>query len=102
MSDPRQPSVMQVSLLLADLGFYDSDIPGPMTQQLEQLLVIADEQLLTDCRISIDPENLRDASLSAMYAAWLYSRARSGEPMPPMLRSAIRQRQVNAAIGGTA
>lgn len=93
----EQPSDLQVSLLLANLGFFDSQIPLPLAEHLQHLLQIAQRNLQETCGIPIDPENLKDASLTAMYAAWLYSRGRTGEAKPPMLQTAIRNRQLDLA-----
>ena len=93
----RDTSPMQESLLLANLGFYDSAIPEPLMDYLRSLLQTAMANL-ESCGVKVDTENLEDALLSVMYAAWLYRCGPSGGAMPPMLSSAIRNRQVALAI----
>ena len=86
------------SLLRANLGFFDSTLPEALDAYLASLLKTA-EQELQHCGIQINPEDQSDAQLLVMYAAWLYRKRATGEGKPPMLTSAIRNRQVLLATG---
>lgn len=80
--------------LRADLGFFDAPLEAAQEAYLESLLGEAAEKLADECGIQIDPENLSDAALQGMYAAWRYRKRVTGEDKPPMLRTAIRARQM--------
>lgn len=97
----EQPSDVQVSLLLANIGFFDSQVPMALAEHLQRLLSISAQSLRSDCGIALRQNNLQDDHLVAMYAAWLYSRGRSGDLKPPMLQLAIRNRQISQAREGT-
>ena len=80
--------------LRADLGFFDALLDAAQAAYLESLLGEAAEKLADECGILIDPESLSDAALQGMYAAWRYRKRVTGEDKPPMLRTAIRARQM--------
>lgn len=80
--------------LRADLGFFDAPLDAAQEAYLESLLGEAAEKLADECGIQIDPESLCDAALQGMYAAWRYRKRVTGEDKPPMLRTAIRARQL--------
>ena len=80
--------------LRADLGFFDAPLDAAQEAYLESLLGEAAEKLADECGILIDPESLSDAALQGMYAAWRYRKRVTGEDKPPMLRTAIRARQM--------
>lgn len=80
--------------LRADLGFFDAPLDAAQEAYLESLLGEAAEKLADECGILIDPESLSDAALQGMYAAWRYRKRVTGEDKPPMLRTAIRARQL--------
>lgn len=80
--------------LRADLGFFDAPLEPAQEAYLESLLGEAAEKLADECGIQIDPESLSDAALHSMYAAWRYRKRVTGEDKPPMLRTAIRARQL--------
>ena len=90
-------SVTAKSLLLANLGFYDTQIPDALQIYLQSLLEIAHRELQR-AGIIINPGDLYDDQLQAMYAAWLYRNASKGLAKPPMLAQEIRDRQVEAAL----
>lgn len=85
------------SLLLANLGFYDTKIPDALQIYLQSLLEIAHRELQR-AGIIINPGDLYDDQLQAMYAAWLYRNASKGLAKPPMLAQEIRDRQVETAL----
>lgn len=80
--------------LRADLGFFDAPLEAAQEAYLESLLGEAAEKLADECGIQIDPDSLSDAALQGMYAAWRYRKRVTGEDKPPMLRTAIRARQL--------
>ena len=80
--------------LRADLGFFDAPLDAAQEAYLESLLGEAAEKLADECGIQIDPDSLSDAALQGMYAAWRYRKRVTGEDKPPMLRTAIRARQM--------
>ena len=86
-----------LSMLKANLGYFDSAIPGSLATYLAQLIAKAEADLLED-GIVIDESSVDDGSLVVMYPAWLYRKAASGEGKPPMLQTAIRNRQVALAM----
>lgn len=92
-------SPLQQALLFANLGFYDSAIPDPLFEYLDNLLIQSVLFLTNDCGIPIDPNDRDDAMLTAMYAAWLYRKGPAGDGKPPMLQTAIRNRQMRQAKG---
>lgn len=53
---------------------------------------------LSDAKISLDASRPDDLNLLAMYATWLYNNRISGAGKPEMLRSTMRNRQVNKAV----
>lgn len=83
-----------LSLLKGDLGFFGTDIDEDVDEYLNQKVESAKSELSTICRLNLDENDVWDADLIAMYAAWLYRKRDSGEGKPPMLQSAIRNRQV--------
>lgn len=80
--------------LRADLGFFNAPLEESQEAYLESLLGEAAEKLADECGIQIDPDSLSDAALQGMYAAWRYRKRVTGEDKPPMLRTAIRARQM--------
>ena len=80
--------------LRADLGFFDAPLEAAQEAYLESLLGEAAEKLADECGILIAPESMSDAALQGMYAAWRYRKRVTGEDKPPMLRTAIRARQM--------
>lgn len=92
------PTPAALSLLRANLGYFDSEIPPALEQYLMSLLSVAEEKLRTDCHLNLDPESLYDTDLIVMYAAWRYRKAVTGEDKPRMLTSAIRNRQTGQAL----
>ena len=95
--DELDVTPLQEALLLANLGHFDSALPEPLQAHFTNLLRQAMLALRNDCNIDLDPENEEDAGLSAMYAAWLYRKSATGEAKPPMLQTAIRNRQSRQA-----
>lgn len=95
------PPPAALSLLRANLGYFDSIIPTALEEYLISLLSVSEEALREDCQINLDPDSLYDTNLIVMYAAWLYRKAVTGEGKPLMLSSAIRNRQTGRALEDT-
>lgn len=92
-------SPLQISLLKANLEYYDGCLPDAVEASLPALLADA-EHRLADAGIRIDREDLADASFCAEYAGWLRRQKEQGLPMPPSLTEEIKRRQVAKATGG--
>lgn len=90
-----------LGLLKASLGYYGSTLDSAVETYLTQLLEYA-ETALAERDIVLDPEDIYDATLQAMYAGWLYRKSRTGEGKPEMLKSEIRDRQVKNALRSAA
>lgn len=90
-------SAIAFSLLKADLGYYDSELPADIEINLADLLEYS-FHALARAGINLDPNDVYDAKLQAMYAAWAYRKGREGAAKPPMLQQEIRDRQVAQAL----
>lgn len=76
-----------LALLRADL-----EQPSPtVNDYLMHLIDVSKERIKTK-GIVIDEESHEDAGIIVMYAAWLYRKRKTQEPMPRMLSSAIHDR----------
>lgn len=87
-------NVLALSMLRANLGFYDAALPAALTAELEHKLDAA-EAALAEKRIVLNPSSVPDCELMAMYAAWLYRCKAGVQPQPQSLSYAIRNRQVH-------
>ena len=85
------------TLLLANLGFYDTKIPDALQSYLRSLLNLAHRKLAR-AGIHLTQGDLYDDQLQVMYAAWLYRNVNKGLAKPPMLAQEIRDRQVELAL----
>lgn len=92
-----EPSPVALALLKADLGYYGSAIDPSVEQHLKALLAYS-LRALAECKIDLNPGEVHDDQLLAMYAAWMYRKRTEGAAKPPMLQQAIRNRQVSSAI----
>lgn len=93
-------TTVALSLLRANLGFYNVALDEDVTTYLQHLLTVATDELTTICKLTLDPNDVWDADLCAMYAAWLYRKRVTGEGKPPMLKASIRNRQLHTATAG--
>lgn len=86
-----------VGMLKANLGFFDSKLPAVMESHLISLLdkAFAD---FAEMKIFLQPGTLSDDFDQAAYAAWLYRNSATGAGKTEMLKSIIRNRQVNTAL----
>ena len=85
-------TAIEYQMLKADLGFY-GDPPEAVGEYMGRLLESA-RTALASSGVTIDPEDMRDEELVAMYAAWLYRKRDSGGEKPRMLREALNDRKV--------
>lgn len=90
-------SAAALSLLKADLGYYNSELPPDVETHLMDLLNVAFRRLAR-AHINLDIDCIDDAQLQAMYAAWLYRKRRDGSAKPLMLQQEMRDRQVDLAL----
>lgn len=89
-----------LALLKANLGFYDSRLDPAVEAYLQDLLRYAYEDL-ADKGIVLTPGEIKDDMQQVMHAAWMYRKGAKGEDKTPMLKSAIRNRQVSDALADT-
>lgn len=87
-----------LSLLKADLGFFETKIPSVLEDYLGDLLRYSQKTLREECGIKLTPDDIYDDQLLAMHAAWLYRNRATGAGKSPMLIDAIRNRQVRNAM----
>lgn len=86
-----------MALLRANLGFFDSEIPLELENYLESLLVYAHDDF-GEMKIFLQPGVLKDDMDQMVYAAWMYRNGVTGGGKNEVLKSIIRNRQVNAAL----
>jgi hypothetical protein len=86
-----------VGMLKANLGFFDSKIPVALETHLLSLLDKAFADFV-EMKIILQPGTLSDDFDQATYAAWLYRNSAAGAGKTEMLKSIIRNRQVNSAL----
>ena len=80
------------ALLKTDLGF-TGQLPNEITAFLQQKLDAARSKIAKH-GIALNESDKDDLDLLVMYAAWLYRKRITNEPMPPMLRLAINDHKV--------
>ena len=90
-----------LGLLKSSLGFYGADLDPSVESYLSELLEYAETALRKQCGIVLDSGDVYDNQLQAMYAGWLYRKAKEGTAKPEMLKTAIRDRQVENALSST-
>lgn len=88
-----------VALLKANLGFFSSTIPDDLETYLLFLLdkAFAD---FGEMEICLQPGTLTDDFDQATYSAWMYRNGTTGAGKTELLKSIIRNRQVNQALAG--
>ena len=87
-----------VALLKANIGFFDSEIPAALDEYLRSLLEKAYSDFTENAEINLKPGKLSDDFDQATYAAYLYRNGSTGAGKTEMLKSIIRNRQVNQAL----
>lgn len=93
-------TVLALSFLKANLGFFAAPVDVSMNEYLDSLLLSSRTELKRDMKIELDLDDMNDAEFLAMYAAWKYRKRDTGEGKGEMLRKAIRNRQVSDITGG--
>ena len=77
-----------LSMLKIDLGFKTNGYDD----RLNQLLTVAEKEIIREGAETLDKTDLDDAQLIVMYAAWLWRKRDTGEGMPRMLRWELNNR----------
>lgn len=95
------PYAVAMGMLKASLGYYGAELDASIETYLGNLICYAERALTDDCGLTLVLTDPYDAGLIAMYAAWLYRKGAEGVAKPPMLQTAIRNRQVGAALAAT-
>ena len=86
-----------LALLKANLGYYGSQLDPAVEEYLKKLLNYAYEDL-ADKGIALTTGEIKDDMQQVMHAAWMYRKGVNGEDKTPMLKAAIRNRQVSDAL----
>ena len=83
------------NLLCVDLGYPPTNVPDAVKTYLEHRISAARARLKSDGIPVTDPADAAGLDLLVMYAAYLYRRRDSNEPMPASLRLAINDARVS-------
>ena len=80
-----------LTMLKIDIGFTSSGATKIDTR-LTQLLQAAEKYIIAEGATTLNRNNIDDAQLIVMYAAWLWRRRDTQDGMPRMIRYAINNR----------
>ena len=80
-----------MTMLKIDIGFTSSGATKIDTR-LTQLLQAAEKFIISEGATTLNKNNIDDAQLIVMYAAWLWRRRDTQDGMPRMIRYAINNR----------
>lgn len=80
-----------LTMLKIDIGFTSSGATKIDTR-LTQLLQAAEKYIIAEGATTLNKNNIDDAQLIVMYAAWLWRRRDTQDGMPRMIRYAINNR----------
>lgn len=80
-----------LTMLKIDIGFTSSGATKIDTR-LSQLLQAAEKYIIAEGATTLNRNNIDDAQLIVMYAAWLWRRRDTQDGMPRMIRYAINNR----------
>ena len=83
-------------MLKTDLGIISTTL---YDGRLLQYLDAAKAAIIQEGATTINPENILDAQLIVMYAAWLFRRRDAMEGMPRMVRLALNNRVLAEKAG---
>ena len=86
-----------LALLKANLGYFGTAIPEDLLSYLRELLNYAFDDF-AELNIHLQPGTLKDDMDQMVHAAWMYRKGVNGEGKTEMLKSIIRNRQVNNVI----
>lgn len=81
----------RLTMLKVDLGFI-SDGQTRIDTRLLQLLKVAEAEIIKEGATSLDKNQIDDAQLIVMYAAWLWRRRDTQDGMPRMVRYQLNNR----------
>lgn len=95
---PELFSAAGLGILKSSLGFFGAPLDEAVETHLKNCLTAAHRELEEECGILLNTGDIYDDNLQATYALWIYSKRRTGEGKPEMLRRAIRNRQVCKAL----
>ena len=90
-------SQTSMTQLLANLGFYGTEIPPELGEYLEQLLNYSFDKFAKK-NIHLTPGVLQDDMDQMVFAAWMYRNGVYGAGKNEMLKSIIRNRQISNAL----
>lgn len=85
-----------LQMLKIDLGFKTTGYDD----RLNQLLSVAEREIIREGAETLDKNDLDDAQLIVMYAAWLWRKRDTQEGMPRMVRYAINNRVFSEKMAG--
>lgn len=77
-----------LAMLKIDLGIMEDWHDTRLSQYVRN----AYERIIEEGALTLDPENMEDATLIVQYAAWTWRRRDTGEGMPRMLRYGLNNR----------
>ena len=80
-----------LAMLKIDIGFRSSGNTA-IDDRLTQLIQAAEKYIKAEGATTLDSNNIDDAQLIVMYAAWLWRRRDTQDDMPRMVRYAINNR----------
>lgn len=80
-----------LTMLKIDIGFTSSGATKIDTR-LTQLLQAAEKYIIAEGATTLNRNNIDDAQLIVMYAAWLWRKRDTQDGMPRMIRYAINNR----------
>lgn len=90
----------QVTTLLAMLKTDIGITATAYDERLKQYIQTAYKNIKAEGAQSLDVENIEDAQLVVMYAAWMWRRRDSGDGMPRMVRYALNNRVLGEKARG--
>ena len=80
-----------LAMLKIDIGFRSSGNTA-IDDRLTQLIQAAEKYIKAEGATTLDRNNIDDAQLIVMYAAWLWRKRDTQDGMPRMVRYAINNR----------
>ena len=80
-----------LAMLKVDIGFSSSG-NTKIDDRLIQLIKVAEKNIRSEGATTLNRNNIDDAQLIVMYAAWLWRRRDTQDDMPRMVRYAINNR----------
>ena len=80
-----------LAMLKIDIGFRSSGNTA-IDDRLTQLIQAAEKYIKAEGATTLDSNNIDDAQLIVMYAAWLWRRRDTQDDMPRMVRYALNNR----------